>query len=497
MSAGRHRILITLSIMAATVMQVLDMTIANVALPHIQGALSATQEQAAWVLTSYIVAAAIMTPPTGWLAARYGRKRVFAGAVAGFTLASVLCGAAQNLEQLVFFRILQGMCGAGLVPLSQSALLDSVPKENHGRAMALWGVGVMIGPICGPLLGGWLTELYNWRWIFYINLPFGAAALFGILSFLPETEKRHRPFDGFGFLMLSLCLGCLQMMLDRGQSLGWFDSAEIMAEACIAAVAGWMFLVHMLTAEHPFIEPGLFRDRNLTLGLGFIFVIGTILLSTVALLPPYLQHLMGYPVIDTGYALAPRGVGTMVAMMIVGRMVNRIDPRILIASGLLLTSLSLRWMAGFTLDIPLSAVVWSGVVQGLGLGFVFVPLSTIAFATLDPKYRTEGASMFSLMRNIGSSIGISAGIALLARNTQILHSTLAQSATPYNAALARVPEWSLQSPGGLMALNAEITRQASAIGFYDDFRAMMWVCLAALPLILLLRPAKRVPAPAR
>jgi DHA2 family multidrug resistance protein len=501
--APLNRGLITVAVMLATIMQALDMTIANVALPHMQGAMSATQDQISWVLTSYIVAAAIMTPPTGWLAARFGRKRLFLATVTGFTLVSMLCGAATSLDALVIFRLLQGAFGAGLVPLSQAVLLDSYPRERHGRAMALWGVGVMVGPILGPTLGGYLTEFYSWRWVFYINLPFGILALLGILAFVPETFRdRERPFDIFGFAFLSLAIGALQLMLDRGETKDWFSSPEIIAEAVVCGLCLYLFLVHMMTARRPFIEPALFKDRNFATGLLFIFLVGIILLATLSLLPPFLQNLMGYPVLTTGYLLAPRGLGTMCAMFLVGFLTGRVDVRLLILIGLSFTALSLWQMTHFTTEVSAFAIVESGLIQGLGLGFMFVPLSTVAFATLAPERRTEATAMFSLMRNIGSSIGISIVVSLLAQNTQINHSTLAEQATPFNP-IFQTPgvaeHWSLTSQAGLTALNGEITRQAATIAYLDDFRLMMYVMLLAMPLLLLLRrpaPRRAAPAPA-
>jgi len=491
--------LITCSIMLATIMQALDTTIANVALPHMQGSLSATQDQVAWVLTSYIVAAAIMTPPTGFLSAKLGRKRLFVWSVVGFTIASMLCGIAGTLEQMVLFRLLQGVFGAALVPLSQSVLLDTYPKEKHGAAMAMWGVGVMVGPILGPTLGGYLTEYYNWRWVFFINLPFGILALMGILAFVPETEKTNKPIDFFGFALLSLAIGALQMMLDRGELLDWFSSNEIIVETVLAGLAFYMFIVHMLTHEHPFITPALFKDRNLVTGLCFIFLVGIVLLATMALLPPFLQNLKGYPVITVGFVLAPRGIGTMIAMMLVGKMVGKVDTRLLILSGLLMTAYSLYQMVGFNLDTSQYDIVESGIIQGLGLGFIFVPLSTITFSTLEPKFRTEAAGLFSLLRNIGSSIGISVVTALLSENTQVNHADIAEHVSPYKLMMQDgfLPQaWSLDTARGLAALNGEVTRQAATIAYLNDFQFMMWVTLAAVPLLIFLRrPARSAGAP--
>ncbi|BCO29942.1 EmrB/QacA family drug resistance transporter [Thiohalobacter sp. COW1] len=481
--------------MLATIMQALDTTIANVALPHMQGTMGATQDQIAWVLTSYIVAAAIFMPLTGFLSARWGRKRVFMWSVIGFTLASMLCGAAQSLNQIVLFRLLQGIFGASLVPLSQAVLLDTFPRERHGSAMAMWGVGVMVGPILGPTLGGWLTEYYNWRWVFYINLPFGLLAWFGLASFVRETPiDRTRRFDLLGFALLSLGIGALQMMLDRGESLDWFTNPEVVIEAMLAGLALFLFIAHMFTHEHPFIEPGLFKDRNFSVGLLFIFIVGVILLATMALLPPFMQGLLGYPVIDVGYLLAPRGVGTMIAMIAVGKLSGKVDVRHMIFLGLVLTSLSLWEMTLFDMDISGWDIVRTGITQGLGLGFIFVPLSTITFATLAPRYRNEGTALFSLMRNIGSSIGISVVMTYLAQRTQANHAALADYINPFNLALKRAVEagaYDLTTPQGLAAINGEVTRQAATLAYLQDFRLMMWITVAAIPLIILLRASPK------
>lgn len=488
---------ITVSVMLTTIMQALDTTIANVALPHMQGSMGVTQDQISWVLTSYIVAAAIFMPLTGFLSARMGRKRLFMLSVVGFTLASMLCGAAQSLPQIVIFRLLQGVFGASLVPLSQSVLLDSYPREKHGSAMAIWGVGVMVGPILGPSLGGWLTEYYSWRWVFYINLPLGILAWLGLAAFVSETELDHRrKFDLLGFALLSVSIGALQMMLDRGESLDWFSSQEVVIEALLAAGCMYLFVVHIFTHEHPFLEPALFKDRNFSVGLLMIFIVGVILLATMALLPPFLQSLMGYPVIDVGLVLAPRGMGTMLAMLVVGKLSGKVDPRWLIASGLGLTSLSLWQMTHFNLNIQGWDIVRTGLVQGVGLGFIFVPLSTLTFATLAPRYRTEGTALFSLLRNIGSSIGISLVITYLSQRVQINHAVFAQYVNPDNPALRLAAErglLSLGTPAGLAALNGEVTRQAATLAYLQDFRLMMFVTLAALPLLGLLRPPRKQP----
>ncbi|HZV92297.1 MAG TPA: DHA2 family efflux MFS transporter permease subunit, partial [Caldimonas sp.] len=412
-----HRGLITASVMLASIMQALDNTIANVALPRIQGSLSATQDQMTWVLTSYIIAAAIMTPLSGWLAGQVGRKRVFLFSIVGFTIASGLCGLSGSLAEIVLARLAQGLCGAALIPMSQAVLLDINPKERHAKAMAIWIMAVTIGPILGPALGGWLTENYNWRWVFYINVPFGILAFLGILSFMPETEIRRSRFDFFGFAALSLAVGAFQLMLDRGQLKDWFASTEILVEAIVAGLALYLFVVHMLTTKKsPFISPALFKDRNFLTGNLFIFVVGVVLFATLALLPPLLQDLLGYPVVLTGLVTAPRGLGTLAAMLVVTRLMGKVDTRWIIAAGFAMTAFSLWQMTHFYLQMGTASVVWSGLTQGFGTGFVYVPLATITFATLSPQFRNEGTAVFSLVRNIGSSVGISVVTTLLVRN---------------------------------------------------------------------------------
>ena len=484
--------------MLATFMQGVDTTITNVALPHMQGSLSASQDQIAWVVTSYIVAAAIMTPLTGWLAGRFGIKYVFLISVVGFTIASALCGAATSLAQLVIYRLLQGVCGAALVPLSQAVLFQINPPERHAKAMAVWGMGVILGPIIGPALGGYLTDFYNWRWVFYINLPFGVLAAIGIFLFIRETRHGHRePFDFFGFAALSLAIGALQMLLDRGELKDWFGSIEIWIEATIAALGLYLFVVHTATAtDRSFLNHELLKDRNCMIGTVLMFLIGMPLYGTMTLLPLMLQNLMNYPVVTTGLVTAPRGIGTMVAMIICSRLVGRVDIRFILMTGLALTAIALWQMTGFTTQMDTGPVITSGVLQGLGLGFVFTPLSTVTFSTLPRQILTQGTAIFSLMRNIGGSIGISIVVALLAENTQIVHSRLVEHLRPDNP-LAQAPflahPFSLTNPSGIAALNAEATRQAAMVAYIDDFKLMMLLVILASPLILLLRTPRRPP----
>lgn len=494
--AARHRGLVTLSVMLATLMQAVDTTIANVALPHMQGNMGATLDQISWVLTSYVVASAIAIPLMGFLSARFGRKRIFMLSAAGFTVTSMLCGAAQNLEQIVLFRLLQGVCGAALVPLSQAVMLDTYPRERHAWAMAIWGVGVTVGPIIGPSLGGWITEYYSWRWVFYINLPVGLVSWLGMAAFMRETPlETTRRFDLQGFAFLAIGLAALQLMLDRGNTLDWFASTEIVIEAILAVLCLYLFVVHMFTHEHPFIEPGVFSDGNFRVGLLLIFMVGVVLLATLALLPPFMQNLMGYPVVDIGTLLAPRGAGTMTSMFLASRLGGRIDPRGLIAAGLGLVAASLWQMCQFTLDVKAWDIVHTGFTQGFGLGLVFASLNFVSFYTLAPRFRNEGTSLYSLMRSIGASIGISLAVTHLTRQTQVNHAGFVNFLDPTSLALRQAIESGaidIETPAGLLALNAEVTRQAATLAYLQDFRAMMWVCLAAMPLILLLRRPPRV-----
>lgn len=491
---ARQRGLITVSIMLATVMQVLDTTIANVALPSMTADLGASQDTINWVLTSYIVAAAIVTPMTGWLADRFGKREVFLASIAGFVTLSLACGLAWSLPSMVAFRLMQGLFGAAIVPLSQTFLLDINPREKAGQAMAMWGAGIMVGPIIGPTLGGWLTDSYDWRWVFLINLPVGILAMLGCLAYLPRSPRRARSFDMTGFAMLVLAIGSLQLALDRGGEVDWFNAAEIWVYALLSLTGFWMFAIHILHVDKPFLDPRIFADRNFATGLLFAFITGIVLLASLALLPPMLGRILGYPVVTTGLVMAPRGVGTMISMLLVGRLMRVVDPRKLVVAGLSLTTLSLWEMTGFSPQMDMLPIIRSGVVQGLGLGLVFVPLSTLAFSTLAPQFRADATSLFSLVRNIGSSVGISVVTLMLTRNIQINHAELAAGLTPYNATLrATVPLAASGQATALSQLDALVNQQAAMIGYVDDFKLMMWVTLVAIPLVFLLR--RPAPAP--
>jgi DHA2 family multidrug resistance protein len=492
----QHVLLIT-AVMMAAIIQIIDTTIANVALPHMQGSLSVTQDKISWVLTSYIIATAITMPLTGWMASRIGRKRLLVLSVLGFTLASMACGAAHTLQQIIVFRVLQGIFGASLVPISQSLLLDTFPVQKHARAMSIWGVGVMVAPILGPTAGGWLTEYYSWRWVFYINVPFGALSLLGVIALAKESPReKDRPFDLFGFMLLSIAIVCVQLMLDRGHSKYWFESTEIIIELVVSLLALYLFIVHMFTHKNPYVDPRLFKDKNFSSGLVFIFLLGVIMLATMTLLPPYLQNLLGYPVFDAGLILAPRGVGTMIAMLMSTLIMERtvMSPRYLIVAGLSLITVSMWEMTGFTTDVTLAMIVRTGITQGVGLGLIFTPLSTLAFATLDPALRTDATSIFGLVRTIGSSLGISIVVTQLASNTQREHAALTEHIHAFNPLLqqgAATGGWDIGSAHGLALLESEIARQAVQLAYIDDFQLIIVMTLLAIPSALLLRNPNR------
>ena len=492
---GAGHALMMFSIILSTTLYTLDSTIAAVALPHMQGTFSAAQDQVAWVLTSYIVSSAIMTPMAGYLSDRLGRRRLFLFTVAGFIGTSMACGMAVNLEEMVLFRVLQGMFGAPLIPLSQATILDAYTPATYGRGMALFGVGVMLGPIVGPTLGGWLTEFLNWRWVFFVNLPLGLIALTGLAVSVKDhpDEDRGRPFDLAGFAYLAISIGSLQLMLDRGNTLGWFESVEIRLEALMAALAFYMFVVQLLTRDRPFIDPAIFRDRNFSFSMLVSFVIGFNLLATMAILPPLMQNLLGYPVLTTGWILAPRGVGTMLSMAIVGRLVERMDARLLIVAGLGCMAFSLWQMAQFDRNVTSALLISTGVLQGFGMGLMFVPLSSMAFATLEAKYRPDGSGLYSLSRNIGSSVGISVVMGALAAYYRAGREILVQHINPFDLLhleAARLPLPRPDQGSGLAMLDGMVQREALMLGYLDAFQLMMVITIAAMPLIFLLRPVR-------
>ena len=487
----RNMPILVIGIMAATLLQVLDITIANVAIPHMQSTLGATPDTISWVLTSYIIASAVAMPITGWLSDRIGSRRLFVWSVAGFVVASMLCGMAQNLEEMVIFRALQGVAGAFIAPLSQAALLDISKPSRQPQMIALWGLGVMIGPILGPVLGGWITENWSWRWVFYVNVPVGALCLAILMAELPSRAMVRRRFDLFGFAMIAIALSSLQLLLDRGNHVDWFDSVETWIYLFAAISAAWVAVIHLATAPQPLFHRELFANVNFVVALLFMVVIGAVMFATMALLPPMLQGLFGYDVIDTGMVLAPRGVGVLISMQLSGLLMRKgVDARWMVSIGFLIGAWSLHMMTGWSLGVDRYNVILSGLIQGLGIGFVFIPLQATAFATLSPHLRTDGSSLLNLTRSVGSSIGISVMMTLLTRNTQASHSQLAGHVTPEVTGafdLSSLDRLQQYGEAALRVIDAEVTRQAAMIAYIDDYWLMMWLSLASVPLVLLMR----------
>jgi DHA2 family multidrug resistance protein len=435
-----------------------------------------------------------MTAPVGWIANRFGRKRIFIICSGGFTIASVLCGLAQDINQMVLFRLLQGVFGAALVPLSQAVMLDSYALHERAKAMSIWGMGVMMGPIMGPSLGAWLTETYSWHWVFFVNLPFGIFTVLGLLVFMDETRTdRDLRFDWFGFAALAVGIGSMQVALDRGEQLGWMESNEIIAEIIVSIAGFYYFFAHSLTTTKPFIQFAIFKDKNFIGGCVFMAVMGLVLFSTMALSSPYLQNVIGYPIITAGLLLASRGCGTFVAMMLVGRMMRYIEARTLIISGLSITCLSLFYMTGWTDQTGVSEIVTISIVQGFGFGLVFVPLSTVAFLTLPNHLRTDGTSMLTLMRNVASSIGISVVIAQLTEGSRRVYAVLSQHINPFNHAM-QMPNVrgmiDMSTDAGRAMADVMVSLQAQIIAFSQDYQMVMLFTLCAIPLALMIGSSK-------
>jgi len=485
-----NRVPITAALMLATLMNTLDSTIANVALPHMQGSLSASQDQATWILTSYILATAIMTPLSGWLSLKIGRKPMLLISITSFTLASMACGVAQNLPEMVGFRFLQGIAGASLMPLSQTVMLDIFPQRQIPQVMSIWSAVVIMGPIIGPALGGWLTENYSWRWVFYINVPIGILAFLGAYIFMSEDRGgRQRPFDFLGFGALVAFVAAFQLMTDRGPDQDWFGSREIWTEAIIAMVGFWIFVVQTLTAKQPFFHRDLAKDRNFVACVIFGLCVGALLFSTTAILPSFMQNLLGYSALQSGYASMPRGAGSFVAFLMVPYLIRLIGARQVLAVGILVSMAALWMMSRFDLTMTAEPIMISGVVQGFGTGLLFAPLNVLAYVSLSPVHRTEGTIVSTMVRSLGSSLGISMVQATLTHNSAMAHARLAEKIVggdPVVAAtLPAVMNPSTQS--GLEALNGEVTRQAAMLGYDSIFAWMTLGIVLLVPLLLLMR----------
>jgi DHA2 family multidrug resistance protein len=493
-AARPHRGIITICMIAAALLQVLDATIANVALPHMQGSLSAATDQISWVLTSYLISAAIVMPSIAWIAGRFGRRRVVLVCMAGFTMGSMLCGTAQSLEQMVIYRLIQGVFGAGLVPMSQSVILDIYTLAERGKAMSMWSAGIMVGPIIGPTLGAWLTDTYDWRWVFYVNVPIGVVGFAGIWLYLPAgTLERARRFDWLGFVSLAVGIAGFQLVLDRGETKDWFGSYEIVIEATMCVVGFYLFAVQTLLAKHPFISRQILNNRNFVTSILLCFAVGAVLNSTSALLPPYFQGLAGYPVLLSGLAMMPRGIGTVLVTPVVSKLMSTMDPRHLMAFGLMSLSYATWQMAHWTPDVSIAAQIPMQMLQGASMTIVFTPMQLVAFSNVPGALRTEASGLMSLFRNFGGSTGVATLETLLVRNTQASHQDLARFATPFNRALqsgAAHQAWDPAVAGGAMRLDAMVNHQAQIIAYSDDFLFVSIAIIpAALAILLMRRPA--------
>ncbi len=484
-----HRVAILLTVTLVTMLYAMTVTIANVALPQMQGSLSATQDQIAWVVTFNIVATAIATPMTGWLTARFGRRRLMTYCIIGFSVASLLCGMANSVDELVIYRIAQGACGAPLVPLSQAIVVDTFPREQIGTATAIWGVGVILGPIIAPTLGGYLSETYNWRWVFFMILPVAAVALLLVLAFISDKRAGQRErLDWTGFLALAVTIAALQLMLDRGERNDWFESTETIIEAGLVIAGLYVFITHSLTAEKPFLPPSILRDRNFVIGICIALLFGMLNFTPLVLFPALLQNLRGYPDSIIGLLQAARGLGTFTGFLVMVFLANRIDPRVPLTLGFACQAVAGWYMAQFDINMTTWDVAWTSCLQGLGVGLIWVPLSVITFGSLDPKYVSDGTAMFHLLRNIGSSIHISISITLIIRMGKTNYADMTQYLSPYNENL-NLPwvagGWNLDSDAAIAAMSKELMRQATMIGYIDAFYLFTVTAAVAVPLVLL------------
>lgn len=483
--------LITIALVMAPLIQVFDTSIISIALHEMQGSLSATQDQIAWVLTSYLIAVAVMTPLWGALSGIFGRKPLLLLSIAGFTLFSLLSGTSDSLTEILIYRFMQGVLGAALIPLAQSALFSVYPREDFGVAMGWWGVGIMFGPVFGPTLGGYITEFWNWRWAFYLNVPICLLAFLMILFLVPRAGTlKKREFNYFGFAMLAVTVASIQFVLDRGERYDWFDSPTIIVLLLISGATLWVFVVNSLTSRTPFVDPLIFRDKNYVLGIVLRVLFGAMLFGSLVLIPPFVQNLGGYPLVDAGIIMAPRGAGAMFCALFVGRLLKYVDPRKVTFFGMFLAAATMWWYSTFTEDIDMTTILIVNFIQGMGFSCFIVPVNTVAFSTMAPEQRDVGTAFYSLLNNLGRSLGIALLANLLARNTQSAHALLSEHITPFSPMVRHLPMpdvWDMTTAAGLMALNRVVTRQAEMIAYIDDFRLLAILIVGCMPVLFLMR----------
>jgi DHA2 family multidrug resistance protein len=496
--------LIAASVMLATFMEVLDTSVANVALPHIAGNLSATPEEATWVLTSYLVSNAIILPAANWLGIFFGRKRFLIVCIILFTLSSAVCGAAASLGMLIVARIAQGAGGGALQPIAQAVLMESFPAEKRGSAMAVFGLGVVVAPIIGPTLGGWITDNYSWRWIFYINIPVGIMAIVMCNMFVQDPpyirEQRPGRIDYLGFGLMALALGTMQLVLDKGQEEEWFASNFITWFAILSFIAAVAFVVWELRSKEPIVDLRVLANRNFAVGTSLMIVLGIVLYGTIAMLPLFLQTLMGYPAVESGMAVSPRGFGAITSMLIVGRLINRVRGRYLVMFGFSVLSYSIYLFSKINLEISISSIVWPNIISGFAMGFIFVPLTTMALGTLSNEQMGNASGVFNLMRNTGGSVGIAAVTTMLARGAQVHQAMMVAHLTPYDPAFQqRVGQLAARGVPGIATQQAyagiygTLVRQATLLSYIDIFRVLSFLCLLCIPATLLFERVKRKP----
>jgi DHA2 family multidrug resistance protein len=491
--------LVALSMILPTFMEVLDVSIANVALDHIAGSLSASYDQATWVLTSYLIANAIVLPTTGWLGRRFGRKRVLEACLLVFTLASFLCGVATSLPMLLLMRVLQGLGGGALQPICMAILMESFPKEKQGQALGLYGFGVVFAPIVGPVLGGWLTDDYTWRWVFYINIPVGLLAQMLIRRNVEDPPwirgSASTRFDGLGFFFMAMWLGCQEVFLDKGQEDDWFGSRFICAMVAVSVVCLGAFVWRELRTRSPVVDLRILRNRNFGVGTVLMTVVGAYLFGMIAILPLFLQSLMGYTAYESGITMLPRGLGALIAMPLAGRLVAKIDARALVATGFLLFGFSCWQMAHLDLAMGQWSLFWPTFINGLSIGFLFVPVNTVALGRLTPQELGNGSGIINLMRNVGGSIGVSSLVTVLARRSQVHQATLVEHVTPYDAGFTHARQHLMSlfphddALRGLRVLYGTVLRQAALLSFVDIF---LWSAMLGIGCTLLTLALQRV-----